>query len=148
MEDIVFLGLGSNIEPRTLYLSRAIENIGQWGNITAQSFIMETKAEGFAGFPFLNQVIAMHTYLCPFFLLYVLENIEQKWGREKKSLHLDKHHEYHNRTIDIDILLYGKLKVQTSKLTIPHPRMEEREFVMKPLLFLFPLVGFFDPIHG
>jgi len=131
---IVFLGLGSNLGNKAQYLNAAKDAIKQKiGEIITQSSIYETKAVGFEGNSFINQVIKVQTALSPENLLQKTQKIEKKLGRIKKSTIENGVLVYANRTIDIDILLYDDLQMDTETLTIPHPRMYEREFVMKPL---------------
>jgi len=131
---IVFLGLGSNLGNKAQYLNAAKDAIKQEiGEIITQSSFYETKAVGFEGNSFINQVIKVQTTLSPENLLQKTQKIEKKLGRIKKSIIKNGVLVYANRTIDIDILLYDDLQMDTETLTIPHPRMHEREFVMKPL---------------
>lgn len=130
----IFLALGSNEGDRFQMLMKArqllAENVGK---IIVCSTIIETEAVGFLAPPFLNQVLVMHTHLDPFSLLQQVQFIEQILGRTQKTKYIDGKPIYHNRTIDIDILEYGNLKIHSEQLTIPHPRMYERDFVMTPL---------------
>ena len=131
---IVFLSLGSNIGDRGLYLYEARTAIRQEiGDIISESSILENEAVGFGGNPFLNQVIKIETLLSPETLLTKTQEIEKKMGRVQKTSIQNGTPVYSNRIIDIDILLYDDLKIDTETLTIPHPRMYEREFVLKPL---------------
>ena len=100
--------------------------------ILKQSSLIETEPAG--GPPqgkFLNAVIEIETSLKPLELLNVLQNIEQQLGRVRSIPNAP-------RTIDLDILLYDQINMQTPGLTIPHPRMFEREFVLKPLKEIAP----------
>jgi len=131
---IVFLSLGSNTGNREQYLLEARNAIQRdIGEIILKSSIYESEAEGFAGNPFYNQVLKVHTALLPESLLKKTEEIEKKMGRTQKTVIIHEKHVYTNRIIDIDILLYDDLKINTATLTIPHPRMYERAFVMQPL---------------
>jgi 2-amino-4-hydroxy-6-hydroxymethyldihydropteridine diphosphokinase len=131
---IIFLGLGSNLGNREQYLHEAKNTIAQEvGVILAESSIYENEAVGFAGNAFCNQVIKVETTLSPENLLQKTQEIEQKMGRVQKTIIKNGTHIYSNRIIDIDILLYDDLTLNTETLTIPHPRMLEREFVMQPL---------------
>lgn len=136
---VSYLGLGSNIGERELILNRAIELIGQnAGKVIRLSEIVESEPMGFESSNlFLNMVIAIETELSPERLLDVTQQIEKMLGRETKSV--DGH--YADRTIDIDILLYGDLTRSDSRLTIPHPRMNERSFVLEPLKQIYPDYG-------
>jgi 2-amino-4-hydroxy-6-hydroxymethyldihydropteridine diphosphokinase len=131
---IVFLSLGSNLSNRAQHLHDAKEAISQnVGKIIAESSIYESEAAGFEGNPFFNQVIKIETVLTPENLLQKTQEIERKLGRAQKTAIVAGKPVYSNRIIDIDILLYDDLQIATEALTIPHPRMLEREFVMAPL---------------
>jgi len=131
----IYLSLGSNIGNRERHLKNAIDLIQQnIGKIFSESSILETEAVGFAGKPFLNQVIKIETIFSPEILLQKTKEIEQKMGRTEKTRIANGQPVFTNRIIDIDILLYDDLKINTNNLTIPHPKMFEREFVMKPLM--------------
>lgn len=132
----VYLALGSNLGDRDALLSRAIRLIGERaGQVLRSSARYETVAEGFdSDNLFLNMVIELETELTPRDLLEATQRIEQELGRQSKSQGLV----YQDRPIDIDILLYGALRLETESLTIPHPRMWERSFVMHPLRDLLP----------
>lgn len=130
----VYIGLGSNQGDRMNYLAKAIDLMEQNGlKIVKKSSILETESWGFKSSPFLNQVILIQTNLFPFQLLELFQNIEVLLGRSIKSKQKDGQVDYHDRPIDIDILLYGKEIIKTSELTIPHPEMGKRDFVMIPL---------------
>lgn len=131
---IIYLSLGANLSDRTQHLTDARNAINQEvGSIISQSSIHETEAVGFFGNSFLNQVIKVETTLSPEDLLQKTLEIEKKMGRLQKTVIENGVPVYSNRTIDIDILLYDDLQIDTDTLTIPHPKMYEREFVMKPL---------------
>lgn len=131
---IVYLSLGTNLGNRELNLIEAKDAIKEnIGKIISESSIHETEAVGFKGNPFYNQVIKIETTLLPENLLQKTLEIETKMGRPGKTVIKNGTPVYSNRIIDIDILLYDDLQIDTEILTIPHPRMYEREFVMKPL---------------
>lgn len=133
MED-VFLGLGSNLGDRMKHLSDALESIkNSIGVVQKCSSIIETESWGFKSSPFLNQVILVSTDLTPEQLMKELQIIETKLGRKSKTNHNSSNVVYVDRPIDIDILLYGLEKIKSEKLTIPHPRIFERDFVLIPL---------------
>jgi len=130
----VYLSLGSNLGNKKQNLRNAVSAIQQKiGKILAESSIYESDAVGFEGNSFLNQVIKIETTLFPEVLLQKIEEIEKKLGRTHKTVFKNQKPIYSNRIIDIDILLYDDLQIDTETLTLPHPRMFEREFVMKPL---------------
>lgn len=129
----VYLGLGSNIGDRKDYLKKSIEQLQRHSiKIEKISRIIETEASG--GPPqskFLNTVIRAATELSPQQLLQHIKKIEKDLGRAMTIRNGP-------RVIDIDILLYDNLKINTPALIIPHPRMHERNFVMKPLREIAP----------
>jgi 2-amino-4-hydroxy-6-hydroxymethyldihydropteridine diphosphokinase len=128
---IVYLGLGANIGNRKRTIHEAIEKMeNKVGHVLRQSLLYETKPWGFESpNDFLNACICVETPLSPRQLLLATQQIEKDLGRVEKSTD----HGYHDRIIDIDILLYDQVKVDEPDLKIPHPLMEERDFVMKPL---------------
>jgi len=131
---ITYISIGSNLNDKVINLKNSIFAIQkEVGEIIAESSIYESEAEGFDGNLFLNQIIKIETTLLPEQLLQKTEEIERKLGRTQKTEIKNGKPVYENRIIDIDILLYDDLQIDTETLTIPHPRMLEREFVMKPL---------------
>ena len=132
----VYLGLGTNIGNRKENLTRAIEALSlALGHYTALSSFIETAPWGFdSDNAFLNCTVAFDTELSPFQLLDTTENIERELGRTSKS----NGGVYHDRVIDIDILLYSSETVSTERLTIPHPLMHMRDFVLEPLAQIAP----------
>ena len=129
---MVYLALGSNIGDRRNALSEAIRLINERvGRVDKVSSFMETEPWGFKSeFKFLNAVLSVQSMLSPIEILHITQNIEKEMGREKKSLGGI----YHDRIIDIDLLMYDSLQLNTPELTLPHPHMKEREFVMIPLM--------------
>lgn len=128
----VYLGLGTNLGDKEANLRTAIyklqERIGK--QVSLSSFY-ETAPWGFeSDHSFLNAAIGLETNLSPIEILHITQEIEKELGRTKKSVNGS----YSDRLIDIDILLYDTLMLQTPELTIPHPLMTERDFVMKPLI--------------
>lgn len=128
----VYLGLGTNLGDKEANLRTAIyklqERIGK--QVSLSSFY-ETAPWGFeSGHSFLNAAIGLETSLSPIEILHITQEIEKELGRTKKSVNGS----YSDRLIDIDILLYDTLVLQTPELTIPHPLMTERDFVMNPLI--------------
>ncbi len=124
----VFIGLGSNLGDRLKNIESAIDHLRATGaEIVQCSAVRETEP---IGGPkqgkFLNAVVKIRTKFSPEDLLAELKSIEKKLKRKKVV-------KDGPRTIDLDILLYNDLKIKTEKLTIPHPRMWERDFVMIPL---------------
>ncbi len=131
-----YLGLGTNIGNRKENLTRAIEALSlALGPCTAQSSFIETAPWGFdSENAFLNCAVAFETELAPLELLDTTEKVEREMGRTTKSCGGI----YHDRVIDIDILLYGNVVIETSRLTIPHPLMHLRDFVLEPLSEIAP----------
>ncbi|MDY3090278.1 MAG: 2-amino-4-hydroxy-6-hydroxymethyldihydropteridine diphosphokinase [Porphyromonas sp.] len=131
MEHLVYLALGSNEGDRHIYMQEAINSLEDGvGCVEAVSQWIETEPVGFvSSFRFLNAAVRLRTYLEPLVLLDVLQEIERRLGRTRKS-HDGQHYD---RTIDIDILLYDELRMEHPRLQIPHPRMWWRDFVLHPL---------------
>lgn len=106
------------------------------GDVLALSGFYETEPWGFQSEnTFLNAALQLETSLSPLELLKATQQIEVEMGRTQKS-----NGTYHDRIIDIDILLYDDLILQTPELTLPHPLMQDRRFVMEPLLEVAPNV--------
>ncbi len=128
------IGLGSNQGNRAFYL-RIARILIAWeaGVVSRASSVIETPSWGFDSDPFLNQVVVVETALAPLELLDVLQSIERKLGRTQKSFLQDGKPVYHARTIDLDILDYDGIRYKDDRLTLPHPHIAEREFVMAPL---------------
>ncbi len=130
-EHNVYLGLGANIGDRKQAICQAIEQIEELiGTVVSQSALYETQPWGFTSpHPFINACICCRTALSPQQVLRITQGIEKKMGRTAKT----HNGVYQDRLIDIDILLYDDLQLNTPTLTIPHPMMHERDFVMIPL---------------
>ncbi len=127
----VYLALGANIGDRRATMLRAIARINELiGTVERQSALYETEPWGFASaHRFLNACVRVSTTLTPHQLLTATQQIERALGRTAKSAG----GVYHDRVIDIDILLYDDIHVDEPDLKIPHPLMNERDFVMIPL---------------
>ncbi len=127
----VFLALGSNLGDRRANLEKAISLIEERvGKVCHVSSFLETEPWGFqSDNSFVNACIKVETSLSPRALMLQTQQIERDMGRKQKSTD----GKYHDRIIDIDILLYGNISVDEPGLKIPHPLMEERDFVMIPL---------------
>ena len=130
---IAYLSLGSNMGDRVGNLSRAVALLDRPEEgifVELVSPVFETKPVGYTEQDdFLNICLKVITDLSPMELLSACQKVEQELHRERK-IH------WGPRTIDVDILTYDDIKMDTERLTIPHPRMEERGFVQVPLLFL------------
>ncbi len=128
----IYIALGSNIGDRARNLQTALIFMAESIAILKKSSVYETPPWGVLDQPpFLNQVIQGSTPLTPFRLLAFLKGIEEKMGREKAI-------RFGPRIIDLDILIFDDLQIQHSRLTIPHPRMCERTFVLLPLSEISP----------
>ena len=125
------MSLGSNLGDKRRNIRRAIKKIGeQIGDVVRQSALYDTEPWGFESEnTFVNAAVCVETTLEPHDLLATTQAIEREMGRKRKS----KNGIYHDRVIDIDILLYDDLTIDTPDLRIPHPLMYERDFVMVPL---------------
>ncbi len=137
MTHTVYLSLGSNLGNRKQLLLDAIEKINKKvGNVVRQSSFYETKPWGFESENlFLNAAVKVTTKFSPTELLEVTQQIEREMGRKKKTTYNFRQQtpNYSDRSIDIDILLYDDLHVDLPELKIPHPLMQERDFVLVPL---------------
>ncbi|MBR5255409.1 MAG: 2-amino-4-hydroxy-6-hydroxymethyldihydropteridine diphosphokinase [Bacteroidales bacterium] len=138
----VYLGLGSNLGDRRKNIERALELLdeGFGCHYTALSRLIETKAWGFKGDKFLNACVLYRIYRkgTPeeqgHEILALCKDIERALGRDDApEFDADGKRIYHNRTMDIDILFYGKEYIDTEDLTVPHPLIAERDFVKIPL---------------
>ena len=131
---IAYIALGSNIGNREENLNNAIEMLRQNEGVEVKqiSSYINTAPVGFTEQPdFLNAVVEVKTSLCPHKLLEICSDIEKNLKRER-IIH------WGPRTIDLDILLYDDLVLNDADLIIPHPRMHERDFVLKPLKEIAP----------
>ncbi len=132
----VYLSLGTNLGDKEKNLDTAIALIDERIGIVVlkssyyltEPWKMKTKNK------FLNAALCIQTDLSPLSLLFSLQKIEKDMGRVKTL----KKNSYEDRLIDIDILIYDNVKIQTYELTIPHPLMWERPFVLKPLAEIYP----------
>ncbi len=125
----VFISLGSNIGNRLKNLREGVERIGkiEGVEIVRKSSIYETEPMGNVNQdPFLNMVIEIETEIHPFELMDMLLKIEDEMGRKREV-------RWGPRNIDIDMLLYNGVVIESEILTVPHPRMEERNFIITPL---------------
>lgn len=127
----VYLSLGSNLGDKQFNIRRAIDEIAEnVGRIVRQSSIISTEPWGFqSDNEFANACIAVETTFSPLQILDITQAIERAMGRTEKS----QSGQYHDRIIDIDILLYDQITYADSRLVIPHPLMWQRDFVMIPL---------------
>ena len=128
----VYVGLGSNLGDRSANIGEALRLLGQMSENMAASSIYETTPQGFRSQPsFYNAVCRLWTRLDPFALLAGLKDIESRLGRHRTFVNAQ-------RTIDLDILIYGHAVLESPILTLPHPRMTQRAFVIVPLSEIAP----------
>lgn len=128
----VYLGLGSNLGEREANIASALKMLGQEARIVKVSSLHETEPVGHKDQPwFLNCVCSVETDLSPQALLKLAKTIENTLGRKPT-------HRFGPRLIDIDILFYDDLVLDSPDLTIPHPRLMERAFVLLPLTEIAP----------
>lgn len=127
------IGLGSNLGERRRHIENALTFLQSCGRVKKKSALYETSPVDMpAAGLFLNMVLALETALSPQELLAVCKGHEAAQGRDLRDSH------YRPRRIDIDILLAGDLIMDTPELTIPHPRLCERGFVLVPLFEIAP----------
>lgn len=132
MDHTVYLALGSNLGNRLGNLKRTVAALPPQMEVKAKSHVYETPPWGYEDQPkFLNQVIQVKTYLAPEALLKHIKRLEVMLGRKASF-------QYGPRLIDIDILFYDDLVLDTPSLVIPHPRLHERSFVLLPLMDIAP----------
>lgn len=131
-EHTIYLALGTNLGDRAANLKQAIAAMPPQITVKAKSSVYETPPWGYEEQPkFLNQVLKAKTYLDPDTLLKHLKRLEVALGRKESFTNGP-------RLIDMDILFYDDLIVNTPTLTIPHPRLHERAFVLMPLMDISP----------
>jgi 2-amino-4-hydroxy-6-hydroxymethyldihydropteridine diphosphokinase len=132
MSSVVYIALGSNLEDRQANLQMAIQALQPSVRVLECSPVYQTPPWGYLDQPaFLNQVVKGETELSPRELLDLLKRIEVEMGRQKTVINGP-------RLIDLDILFYDDLTVDSPQLTIPHPRLAGRGFVLVPLADLAP----------
>lgn len=139
-EHIVYLALGTNLGNRAANLKEAIAALSPQMEVKARSKVYETPPWGYAEqAKFLNQVVKVQTYVAPEPLLKHLKRLEVALGRKPTF-------QYGPRKIDMDILFYDDLILETPALTIPHPHVHERGFVLLPLMDIAPELV--HPVQG
>jgi 2-amino-4-hydroxy-6-hydroxymethyldihydropteridine diphosphokinase len=122
----VAIALGSNLGDRRWYLRRAIDELRRVISVVRLSRVIETEPVNAPPPKFLNMVVVGHTSLSPEELLDALQAIEERLGRRRTVRNAP-------RTIDLDLIFHSAHVRHSERLTLPHPRYREREFVMKPL---------------
>ena len=134
MNSVIF-SLGSNQGNKSNYLEKALEEIDlRIGKISKKSFVYETEPVGFeSNDSFLNACIEVKTILNPNEILAITQQIEIENGRSVKTLS-----GYTSRTLDIDIIFFNSLVLESETIQIPHPRYSERLFVLIPLCDIAP----------
>lgn len=129
---VAYVGLGANLGDRLATLREAVRRLGDLGSIDAVSPVYETDPVGYADQPaFFNAVARLETDLPPAALMAGLLRIEADLGRVRAFRNAP-------RTLDLDLLLYDDLILDTPGLTLPHPRLRERAFVLVPLAEIAP----------
>jgi 2-amino-4-hydroxy-6-hydroxymethyldihydropteridine diphosphokinase len=145
MTGLAAIALGSNLESpfgdREANLREAVRRIGALGEVRAVSSFFDTEPVGYLAQPrFLNGALVLETELGPVDLLLELLGVERAMGRERVGLLKGP------RVIDLDLLLYDDVVMATEELTLPHPEMQERRFVLEPLAEIAP--GWVHPVIG
>ena len=136
----IYVGIGSNIGDRLENLRRAASRLSDISQRIEFSKVYESAASGFSMQPeFLNVVCKLSTHLTPWDFLERTRVIEQNYGRLKVFPNAP-------RFVDVDIILWGQMRIKTPHLEVPHPRFKERAFVLFPLLDLDPFGT--DPENG
>lgn len=132
----LFLGLGSNLGDKQHYIELAYKEINKRiGKVISQSDFYISRPDGFySDNDFMNTVCKVETVLSPFQVLEEIFSIEEYIGRTSKSIN----GEYTDRVIDIDILLYDNIIIETEYLVVPHPRFHFRSFVLVPFADISP----------
>jgi 2-amino-4-hydroxy-6-hydroxymethyldihydropteridine diphosphokinase len=129
-----FIGLGTNLGDRADNLRRAVRGVREFGTVTGVSDVYESDAVGYTEQPrFWNMAVRIDTHLEPLALLRALKRLEREQGRVETF-------RMGPRVIDLDILLCDDVVMNDVAVEIPHPRMMERAFVLRPLLDLDPLL--------
>ena len=135
-----YIALGSNLGDRMTTLGTAVQRLESLGRVTRVSSLYQTEPVGYLEQPpFLNAVVALETVLAPIDLLHALLGIEHNLGRTRTFRNAP-------RTVDLDLLLVDDVILDTTKLTLPHPRLHERAFVLVPLAEIAPEVV--HPVSG
>ena len=144
----VYLGLGSNLGNKEENIRKAITLINeQIGTVVRQSALFYSEPWGFESEnQFVNAAICVNTTLTPHQVLKANKRIERLLGKTEAHATERKYQTtYHDRPIDIDVLLYDDLHINEPELKIPHPLMQERDFVMIPLREICDAITYADP---
>lgn len=143
MEDVYF-SLGSNMGDRKENLLKALVKMDSAFGVrySRLSSFLETESWGFDADPFINCAVMYRMEADPFDVLDICKQIEKEMGREENvEYDSEGRRIYHSRVIDIDILYFGDRKIDSARLTIPHPLIAERDFVKIPLAEIFETVS-------
>jgi 2-amino-4-hydroxy-6-hydroxymethyldihydropteridine diphosphokinase len=134
MKSTVYLLTGSNLGDRLSYLNGAKQSLNRFvGKLLVESSVYESEPWGFvADNAFLNQVLIYETVLTPEKILCIIHDIEAETGR------IHTNDGYSSRNLDIDILFYDNIKLNSINLTIPHPMLHKRRFTLLPLAEIAP----------
>jgi 2-amino-4-hydroxy-6-hydroxymethyldihydropteridine diphosphokinase len=131
---VAYIALGSNLGDRAQTLSFAIDRLGRTGTVAARSSFYETEPVGFRDQPpFLNAVVAIETDSEPIDLLRSMLAIEREFGRDRSNSAFNG-----PRTLDLDLLVMGDSVIASTELTLPHPALARRRFVLAPLAEIAP----------
>lgn len=137
----IYLGIGSNLGDRKANIESALEMLDErFGKASRLlSSVVSSRSQGFEGPDFLNCVVSYESDRTPLEILRICKETEMAMGRPvlPPRFNPDGSRKYESRTIDIDVLMCGDETVNTPQLTIPHPKMRERDFVMGPLREIF-----------
>jgi len=147
--NLIYLSLGSNLGQREQFLQEALKLIqNRIGGIESVSRYFESEAWGFSSaYTFYNCCLSLQTTIEPLPLMDLLLEIEQEMGRLRQEMgRLRQGTGYSDRVIDIDMLLYGDRQMDHPRLTLPHPSMRDRRFVLAPLAEIAPLL--IHPVAG
>ena len=129
---VAYIALGANLGDRLATLRLVVERLNELGSVEAASSVYETEPVGFADQPsYLNAVVRLRTVLEPAALMAALLEIEAEFGRVRTFANAP-------RPLDLDLLLYDELTLESTTVTVPHPRLHERAFVLAPMAELAP----------
>lgn len=137
-----YVSIGSNLGNRGFHLQKSLFSLGdRIGKIRSVSPVYQSPAWGFEGGDFLNACVCLQTELSPEKVLQELLDIERQAGRLRQP-----GEGYRSRTLDLDLLYYGNEAIQTTFLTVPHPSLHKRRFILKPLADIAPQI--YHPVLG
>jgi len=131
---LAYIGIGSNLEEPHAQVAHAFDELARLPRtrLSARSSLYRSAPVGYAAQPdFVNAVAELDTALAPHELLAELQAIEARHGRRRSFANAP-------RTLDLDLLLYGEARIDEAQLVVPHPRMHERAFVLRPLVEIAP----------